>query len=74
MGLDLHQQLEEALRLKPDDAEAHNNLGLALRFQGKLDEALDHVRQALGIRPDFPVAQEPFASLRKAKEDHERRH
>ena len=29
----------EAIRLKPDYAEAHYNLGIALRGQGKLDEA-----------------------------------
>ena len=29
-----------ALELKPDFAEAHNNLGNALKDQGKLDEAV----------------------------------
>ena len=33
-------QYTEALRLKPDYAEAHNNLGLALAAQGKLDQAV----------------------------------
>ena len=31
---------EQALRLKPDFAEAHHNLGDVLRLQGKLDEAV----------------------------------
>src|SRR5262245_33244233 len=29
----------EAIRLKPDHADAHHNLGVALRAQGNLDEA-----------------------------------
>ena len=37
----------QALRLKPADAEAHNNLGNALRDQGKLDEAIASYQQAL---------------------------
>jgi tetratricopeptide (TPR) repeat protein len=39
-------QLEEALRLKPDDAEAHSNMASALQFQGRLAEALQHAREA----------------------------
>ena len=36
---------------------AHNNLGLALTQQGRLDEAVSHFSEALQIRPDFPDAQ-----------------
>ena len=28
------------MELKPDYAEAHNNLGIALKVRGKLDEAI----------------------------------
>ena len=31
---------EQAVRLKPDFAEAYNNLGNALKDQGKLEEAI----------------------------------
>ncbi len=45
-----------ALALKPDFAEAHSNLGSALKDQGKLDEAVASFRQALIVKPDFAAA------------------
>ena len=45
-----------ALELKPDHAEAHNNLGNALKDQGKLDEAVACYRQALELKPDYAEA------------------
>jgi tetratricopeptide (TPR) repeat protein len=44
------------VRLKPDFAEAHNNLGNALARVGKLDEAIGHYEQALRIKPENAVA------------------
>lgn len=41
----------EAIRLRPDYAEAHNNLGAALRVQGRLDEAILSLREALRLQP-----------------------
>ena len=46
----------KALELKPDYAEAHSNLGLALTDQGKLDGAVAACRKALGLRPDYAEA------------------
>ena len=46
----------QALRIKPDFALAHVNLGDVLLSQGKFDEAIGHFRQALQARPDFPEA------------------
>jgi tetratricopeptide (TPR) repeat protein len=46
----------QALVLKPDYPEAHNNLGAALMAQGKRDEAVACYRQALVLRPDFAEA------------------
>ena len=46
----------EAIRLKPDDAIAHNNLGLALDEQGKLDEAVAEYREAIRLKPDDAIA------------------
>ena len=45
-----------ALEIKPDDIEAHNNLGETLRRQGKLDEAIAQFRRALAINPRYAEA------------------
>ena len=47
---------EQALRIKPDYAEAHDNLGIALAQTGKIEEAIAHYEQALRIKPDFAEA------------------
>jgi tetratricopeptide (TPR) repeat protein len=36
----------------PDNPRAHDNLGIALREQGRLPEAIDQYEQALRLRPD----------------------
>ena len=46
----------EAIRLKPDYAEAHSNLGIALAGQGKLDEAIAEYREAIRLKPDYAAA------------------
>ncbi len=48
---------EQALRIKPDYAEAHCNLGAALARAGRLQEAVGHYEQALRIQPDYADAQ-----------------
>ena len=50
------QHLEQAVRIKPDFAEAHYNLGTALSQVGRIDEAIAHYEQALRIKPDFAEA------------------
>jgi tetratricopeptide (TPR) repeat protein len=47
---------EEALRLRPDFAKAHNNLGWLLARQGDTDAAAAHYREALRINPDYVEA------------------
>jgi lipoprotein NlpI len=46
----------EALRLKPDYAEAHNNLGMVLMREGKGDEAEVQYREAIKDDPTFEKA------------------
>ena len=44
------------MRLRPDFAEAHNNLGVLLRELGKLAEATASLQEAVRLRPDFAEA------------------
>jgi Flp pilus assembly protein TadD len=55
-GKDACPALQRAAQLLPHDAEAHNNLGNALRSGGRIAEALASCQQALRIRPDFAEA------------------
>ena len=70
----------EAIRIKPDFAEAYNNLGAMLDANGQLTEAIGAFREAIKIKPDFGLAhanlglalkrsgaaQEAIATLREA--------
>jgi serine/threonine-protein kinase len=53
----------EAIRLKPDWAEAHSNLGAALYRQQRYSQAEAACRKALDLRPDCPEA---FTNLSNA--------
>jgi tetratricopeptide (TPR) repeat protein len=46
----------EAVRLKPDLAEAHTNLGNALHARGQLAEAMTEYREAIRLKPDLAEA------------------
>jgi serine/threonine protein kinase/Flp pilus assembly protein TadD len=48
--------LSVAVALRPNSPGTHNNLGLALRDQGKLEEAVAEYRAALRIKPDSDFA------------------
>ena len=41
---------------QPADAEAHYNLGVALKAQGKLEEAIAEFRAAIRLKPDYAEA------------------
>ena len=49
-------QFNEALRIKPDYADAHYGLGVALLRQGHVDESIGHFTEALRLKPDFSQA------------------
>jgi tetratricopeptide (TPR) repeat protein len=60
----------EALRIRPDEADAHFNWGVALAQQGKFGDAIPHFKAAVAIRPTFQTAQEYIdraAKLQSAK-------
>ena len=52
LGAQTIEQLLEAVRLNPSDAEAHGRLGIALRKTGRLTEAAGALSRAVELRPD----------------------
>lgn len=63
-GVDL---IKKSLAIKPDYAEAHNNLGniLEKQGQGKRDDAVASYRKALAIQPDYAEARYNLANALK---------
>ncbi len=49
-------EYKEAIRLKPDDALAHNNLGIALAQQGQYAAAIAEFKEAIRLKPDDALA------------------
>ena len=47
---------EKAVKLSPNDAEAHNNLGNTLKELGRLEESEVSYNQAIALKPDFAGA------------------
>jgi Flp pilus assembly protein TadD/mono/diheme cytochrome c family protein len=47
--------MRQRLRKYPSDFVAHANLGALLHAAGRMDEAVAHLRRAVGIRPNQPV-------------------
>lgn len=56
----------KAVALTPDVAEAHNNLGVALRKKGQLDEAIACFRRAISLNRNSP---ELYNNLGTAMQD-----
>ena len=46
----------EVLKLRPDNAIAHNNLANVLLANGRVDEAIADYRQAIALAPDYADA------------------
>ncbi|MCH8185174.1 MAG: tetratricopeptide repeat protein [Chloroflexi bacterium] len=58
---------QEALRLRPDYPQAHNNLAVVLKARGEEAAAAEHYREALRLRPDYPEAHYNHAVLLHAR-------
>ena len=50
---DAIKSYKNAILLKPNYAEAYNNLGVALKDKGNLEEAIDAYKKAVLYRPEF---------------------
>ena len=60
-------EYRKALRIKPDYAEAYNDLGGELLLRGQVDEAMALYRQALEINPDYTDARNNLDRLLGAR-------
>jgi uncharacterized protein (TIGR02466 family) len=47
---------QKSIELDPQDAEAHNNLGVLLQHQGRLKEAEASCNKAITLKPDYTEA------------------
>jgi cytochrome c-type biogenesis protein CcmH/NrfG len=63
------ESLSQALRLNPDDADAHCVLAEILSGQNQKGEAIRHYHEALRVRPDFLEALNNLAWLLATSED-----
>jgi Flp pilus assembly protein TadD len=59
---------ERAVKLKPDYADAENNLGAALARVGRVQEAIAHFERALQLRPDDAAARDNLARIRSSRQ------
>lgn len=61
------KEFQEAIRLEPNHAGAHDNLGFVYQKQGKLDQAISGHKEALRIAPDFAMAYHNLGVAYKAQ-------
>jgi tetratricopeptide (TPR) repeat protein len=85
-GIDLYEKndyrgaeaaFREVIRIFPDNAGSHYNLGLALEYQKRWSEAVDAYREAMRLNPNYSKARDNLrqaeAELRKEREWQARR-
>jgi len=65
------RQYQEAIRLRPEDADVHYNLGNALLKQGQTDEAIRQFQEVIRLKPDDSEAHNNLgnALLRQGQTD-----
>jgi tetratricopeptide (TPR) repeat protein len=61
----------DIIKTKPDFAEAHNNLGAALKALERPEEAVECYRRALALKPDYVDALNNLARTLRALDRHE---
>ena len=52
----LSPNTRKLIRLKPDDAEVHCNLGIVLGQKGQIAEAVGEFQEAIRLRPEYAEA------------------
>ena len=57
------EKLLEASKLEPENANIHNELGLAYRDLREYQFSLEHFKKALALRAEFPEAQNNLGTL-----------
>jgi Tfp pilus assembly protein PilF/DNA-binding CsgD family transcriptional regulator len=62
---------QEALRLRTDYPEAHNNMAILRKAQGDEAAAAQHYREALRLRPEYPEAHYNYAVLLQSRGSHQ---
>ena len=62
-ALDLYRRLVE---VSPDNAQAHANMGAALYYLGRLDEAARSFEQALALAPGLATARSGLEGIQKS--------
>ncbi|HLK62045.1 MAG TPA: tetratricopeptide repeat protein [Bryobacteraceae bacterium] len=60
-------EAREALKLKPDYAEAYNNIAAGSIRLGKWDQAIQSAQEALRLKPDFVLARNNLNLALKSK-------
>ena len=50
------QVFDKMIRLKPDDAVAYSNRGIALKDLGQLESAVDSYSRAIQLQPNYAQA------------------
>jgi len=59
---------EKVLKLKPDFAEAHNNMGAALVKRGDIEAAIRQFKEALKIKPYYSAPRDNLKKIFEAVE------
>jgi tetratricopeptide (TPR) repeat protein len=59
------EHFSEALKIEPDSAESHDNLGVLLAQMGRLEEAIGHFKKALEINNSYEAARTHLQDLQK---------
>ena len=62
--MDAITQFQKALSLNPNDAEAHQNLGVLLAQTGHVPEAMAHLQEAVRLKPNYALARANIAKLK----------